>query len=53
MVALGVVDPNADTKVGGELKWDDSAGEHKLEITERDTSVGNPDVNYAVVEVVA
>lgn len=50
-LALGVDDPNADTKVSGRLFWDDSAGTYKIEIVESDTSVGNPTVNYDIVRV--
>ena len=50
-LALGVDDPNADTKISGRLFWDDSAGTYKIEIVETDTSVGNPTANYDVVRV--
>jgi hypothetical protein len=50
-LALGVQDPNTDTKISGRLFWDDSAGEHKVEIIETDTSVGNPTAVYKVVNI--
>lgn len=50
-LAIGVDDPNADTKVSGRLFWDDSADQYKIEIVETATSVGNPVVNYDVIRV--
>lgn len=50
-LALGVDDPNADVKLAGKLFWDDSAGTYKVEISEVDTSVGNPTVNYDILRV--
>jgi hypothetical protein len=50
-LALGVDDPNADTKITGRLFWDDAAGTYKVEIVEDSTSVGNPTVNYDVIRV--
>lgn len=49
-LALGVDDPNADTKVSGRLFWDDAAGTYKVEFVEQETSV-NPTVNYDVIRV--
>lgn len=51
MLALGIDDPDADTKVSGRIFWDDSAGTYKIEIVESGTSVGNPTVNYDVIRV--
>jgi len=50
-LAIGVDDPDADTKLSGRLFWDDSAGTYKVEIVESDTSVGNPTANIDVVRV--
>lgn len=50
-LALGVDDPDADTKIAGRLFWDDSAGTYKVEIVETETSVGNPTVNYDILRV--
>lgn len=49
--ALGIDDPDADTKVSSRLFWDDSAGEYKLEIVESGTAVGNPTINYKIIRV--
>jgi hypothetical protein len=53
MLAVGVVDPDADAKVVGRAFWDDSAGTHKAELLEDGTSVGSFDVNWALVQVIA
>jgi len=50
-LALGVDDPDADTKITGRLFWDDSAGTYKVEFVEDSTSVGNPTVNYDIIRV--
>ena len=47
-ISLGVQDPGADCEVTGRMLWDDSLGEHVLEILEDTTTVGNPTVNYAI-----
>lgn len=52
-VSLGVQDPAADCKVSAVAYWDDTAGTHKVEISEVDTSVGNPTVNYAIRQTLA
>ena len=51
LVALGVQDPNANTKVAARAFWDDTAGEHKVEIVEDGTNVGNPTVSYDIIRV--
>ncbi len=50
-LALGVDDPDADTKISGRLFWDDSVGTYHIEVVETDTNVGNPTVNYDVIRV--
>jgi hypothetical protein len=49
--AIGVDDPDADTKVSARLFWDDSDGSYWVEFLETDTSVGNPTVNYDIIQV--
>lgn len=50
-LALGVEDPDSDVKISGKVFWDDSAGEHKIEIVEVGTDVGNPTAVYKVFKV--
>ncbi|AGM11361.1 hypothetical protein M199_gp031 [Halogranum tailed virus 1] len=50
-LAIGIDDPDADTKVSGRLFWDDSSGTYKVELVENGTDVGNPTVNYDIIRV--
>lgn len=50
-LALGAEDPDADTKLSGKIFWDDSDGEHKLEIVESGTTVNNPTAVYKVFKI--
>jgi hypothetical protein len=50
--AASPVDPDADAKVQTSVVWDDSAGTHKVEIDEVDTTVGGFDANYRWRQVV-